>query len=404
VIWLVGLPLVANRFHVISYSSLVVNPLLLLPVSLALYAGMGTLVVGWVFSPVARVLGYVCERNLWLIESIVESFQSQGWSCAWTAGPSNFSLPFFYVGLLFCLTVKGLSRRGVAAVGFGFAWLMLGWWLPAKVANWQNDGAVTCTFVDVGHGSGVLLQFPDGQNWLYDAGSLGAANFGAKNIAGVLWHDHVDHLDVVVISHADSDHFNSLARLAEQFSIGRLMISESMRSSRSSQVQGVIGKLESMGVPVEVISRGDRWETGGDVEVSVLSPIGQGFGGNDNADSIVLLVDSGGRKILLPGDLEQGGLKFLLAQPLIDCDVVMAAHHGSPHSEPEQFMAWSTPEWVVISGGGKRVTEAMELRFAGPASKRHVLRTDQAGAVQVKVDTDEVTVEHWRTDRWLRCD
>ena len=404
VIWLVGLPLVANRFHVISYSSLVVNPLLLLPVSLALYAGMGTLVVGWVFSPVARVLGYVCERNLWLIESIVESFQSQGWSCAWTAGPSNFSLPFFYVGLLFCLTVKGLSRRGVAAVGFGFAWLMLGWWLPAKVANWQNDGAVTCTFVDVGHGSGVLLQFPDGQNWLYDAGSLGAANFGAKNIAGVLWHDHVDHLDVVVISHADSDHFNSLARLAEQFSIGRLMISESMRSSRSSQVQGVIGKLESMGVPVEVISRGDRWETGGDVEVSVLSPIGQGFGGNDNADSIVLLVDSGGRKILLPGDLEQGGLNFLLAQPLIDCDVVMAAHHGSPHSEPEQFMAWSTPEWVVISGGGKRVTEAMELRFAGPASKRHVLRTDQAGAVQVKVDTDEVTVEHWRTDRWLRCD
>ena len=97
-------------------------------------------------------------------------------------------------------------------------------------------------------------------------------------------------------------------------------------------------------------------------------------------------------------------MDFLLAQPLIDCDVVMAAHHGSPHSEPEQFMAWSTPEWVVISGGGKRVTEAMELRFAGPASKRHVLRTDQAGAVQVKVDTDEVTVEHWRTDRWLRCD
>ena len=404
VIWLVGLPLVANRFHLISYSSLVVNPLLLLPVSLALYAGMGTLVAGWLFSPAARVLGYGCERNLWLIESMVESFQSQGWSYAWTAGPSNFSLVFFYAGLLFCLTVKGLGRRGVVVVVFGFAWLVLGWWLPAKVTMRQNDDAVICTFVDVGHGSGVLLQFPDGQNWLYDAGSLGAADFGASNIAGVLWHDHVDHLDAVVISHADSDHFNSLGRLAEQFSIGRLMISESMRNSRSSQVQGVIGKLDSMGVPVEIISRGDQWETGEDVEVSVLSPIGQGFGGNDNADSIVLLVDSGGRKILLPGDLEKGGLDFLLAQPLIDCDVVMAAHHGSPHSEPEQFMAWSTPEWVVISGGGKRVTDAMELRFAGPASKRHVLRTDQAGAVRVEVDADEITVECWETDRWVRCD
>ena len=49
VIWLIALPLVANRFHLISYVSLLVNPLLLLPVSLALYCGMGTLVFGWFF-------------------------------------------------------------------------------------------------------------------------------------------------------------------------------------------------------------------------------------------------------------------------------------------------------------------------------------------------------------------
>jgi len=273
---------------------------------------MGTLVAGWLFSPAARVLGYVCDRNLWLVESIVASFQTQGWSYAWTSGPSSFSLPFFYAGLLFCLRVKGLSRRGVAVVGIGLVWLMLGWWLPAKVANWRNDGEVICTFVDVGHGSGVLLQFPDGQNWLYDAGSLGAADFGAKNIAGVLWHEHVDHLDAVVISHADVDHFNSLARLAEQFSIGRLMISESMRNSRSLRVQRLINKIESRGVPVEIISRGDKWKAGSDVEVSALSPIEQGFGGNDNADSIVLLINNGGRKILLPGDLEKSGLEYLL--------------------------------------------------------------------------------------------
>ena len=107
---------------------------------------------------------------------------------------------------------------------------------------------------------------------------------------------------------------------------------------------------------------------------------------------------------MLPGDLEKGGLEFLLAQPVIDCSVVMAAHHGSPHSEPEQFMAWSTPEWVVVSGGGKRVPEAMGQRFLSSASKRRVLRTDQVGAVQVKVDTNGVTVEHWGIDRWVQCD
>ena len=410
VVWLVAMPLVANRFHVVSYSSLVVNPLLLFPISLALYFGMGTLVVGWCFSPAARVLGYLCDRNLWLVETLVESFQAQGWSFAWTAGPGDFSLAVFYAGLLGCLNVKTVGRRGGTLLLFGLAWLVLGWWLPAKFVNWQRDESVVCTFVDVGHGTGVLVQFPDGQNWLYDAGSLGAAGFGASNIASVLWHEHVEHLDTVVVSHADADHFNSLARLSEQFSIGRLLISKSMRDSRSSQVQSLIGEIESLGVPVVTVGRGDQWMAGEGVKVSVLAPTAEGFGGNDNADSVVLLVADGQRKLLLPGDLEKDGLEFLLSQPVIDCDVVMAAHHGSPHSDPERFMEWSTPEWVVVSGGSKRVSDAMAQRFlrsaaagvAEAASKRHVLRTDRSGAVQVKLGVDQITVEHWKADRWVR--
>ena len=404
VIWLIALPLVANRFHLISYVSLVVNPLLLLPVSLALYFGMATLVVGWMFSPVARVMGYFCDRNLWVIESIVDSFQAQSWSHAWTAGPSNFSLACFYSGALFCLNIKPVSRRGLAVLLFGVSWFAFGWWLPAKFESWRTDDAVTCTFVDVGHGTGVLLQLPDGQNWLYDAGSLGSADFGAANMAGVLWHEHVQHLDTVVVSHADVDHFNSLSRLAEQFSIGRLLISNSMLNSNSAQAQRLIQKFESLGIPVCTVSRGDQWEAGPNATVSVLAPLNQRFEGNDNANSIVLLVDSGGRKLLLPGDLEQDGLEFLLAGPGIDCDAVMAAHHGSPHSDPQRFMAWSTPEWVVISGGSKRVTGATEQRFLEPTSGRQVLRTDQSGAVKIRLGADQVTVQHWETDRWVQCD
>ena len=115
----------------------------------------------------------------------------------------------------------------------------------------------------------------------------------------------------------------------------------------------------------------------------------------------------------MPGDLEKDGLEFLLSQPAIDCDVVMAPHHGSSHSAPERFMAWSTPEWVVISGGNKRVSEAMERRFLAPVpvselmtqeSKRHVLKTGRSGALQVKLDADQVTVAHWEADCWVRVE
>ena len=404
VIWLIALPLVANRFHLISYVSLLVNPLLLAPVSFALYFGMGTLVVGWLFSPAARLTGYACDRSLGLIEWIVGAFQAQGWSHGWTAGPSNFSLVCFYVGLLFCLNSKRISQQGLAVALFGLAWLVMGWWLPAKIESWSADEAVICTFIDVGHGTGVLLQLPDGQNWLYDAGSLGAGNFGAANIAGVLWDQHVQHLDTVVISHADADHFNSLSRLAEQFSIGRLLISNTMRNSDSTQAQRLIRKFESLGIPVCSVERGDQWDAGPNAKISVLAPVARGFDGNDNANSIVLLVDSGGRRLLLPGDLEREGLDFLLSQPAIDCDVVMAAHHGSPHSHPQQFMEWASPEWVVISGGSKRVSEAARQSFRTPASNRRVLGTDQSGAVEVRMGAAEVTVQHWETDHWVRCD
>ena len=64
VIWIVAAPLVANRFHLVSYVSLLVNPLLLLPVSLALYCGMGTLVVGWIFQPGGEGAGLFVRSQL----------------------------------------------------------------------------------------------------------------------------------------------------------------------------------------------------------------------------------------------------------------------------------------------------------------------------------------------------
>ena len=41
----------------------------------------------------------------------------------------------------------------------------------------------------------------------------------------------------------------------------------------------------------------------------------------------------------------------LLAEEPTDYDVLLAPHHGSRRSNPPGLAAWSTPEWVVISGG-----------------------------------------------------
>jgi hypothetical protein len=39
-----------------------------------------------------------------------------------------------------------------------------------------------------------------------------------------------------------------------------------------------------------------------------------------------------------------------MEDPGLDCDIVLAPHHGSELSDPPGFAAWCTPEWVVMSG------------------------------------------------------
>jgi competence protein ComEC len=79
----------------------------------------------------------------------------------------------------------------------------------------------------------------------------------------------------------------------------------------------------------------------------------------------------------------------LLAEEPLDCDCILAPHHGSPRSDPAGFAQWSTPEVVVISGGRnvediptiERVKNSYRLRGA------EVYHTAEDGCVQVKIDS-----------------
>lgn len=400
-IWLVAMPMVAFRFHLLAPIALLVNPFLLLPIAWGLYAGLGVLVFGWFLPPAASVFGWICDRNLALIEWMIGAAQAVSWGHSWTPGPPGWAVSLFYGGIfLFCIyPVSRLHGRWLAVLLA--CWLSLCWWIPDRVVeqfNLRTDRSLTCTFIDVGHGTSVLIQLPDGKNVLYDAGALGAAEFGARNIAGVLWSERINHLDAVVLSHADVDHFNAMTRLAEQFSIGGVYVTPQMMASPSSAVMRMFDVFKLHQIPIHLVSAGDELPWGEATTAHVVGPPIQGTGDSDNSDSLVLLIDYQGRKILLPGDLERAGLALLLNLPPVDCDVVMAAHHGSANSMPEALMEWSTPEFVIISSGSQRVSEKTVARFQGP--HRESFRTDQSGAVRVVIRRSEVEVRRWNDHPW----
>jgi competence protein ComEC len=84
-----------------------------------------------------------------------------------------------------------------------------------------------------------------------------------------------------------------------------------------------------------------------------------------------------------------------MAELPYDCDVLLAPHHGSRRSDPPGFAAWSTPEWVVISGpGGDEVQPVVQTYERAGA---YVMNTKEHGSVRFSITPGGMKLVTWRT-------
>ncbi|WP_131282382.1 ComEC/Rec2 family competence protein [Blastopirellula marina] len=382
-IWLVALPLIASRFHLISPAALLYSPPLMLVTSIALAAGLAVCVVSPFSSWLAYPAALLCDGSLhWLAVGVSSADALPGGSI-WVAGPSEWWTCGWYL-LLACVAIAVRQWgwpliRGGAILG---GWCALGLFVAIASTGRAADEELRCTFVSVGHGTSVFVEFPDGSNLLYDCGRLGSPRRATESVSALLWSRGVTHLDAVVISHADGDHYNGVPGLLERFSVGRVYVSPVMFERESAGLRFLRESIAAAEIPLATLQAGDRLAVGADVSVFVLHPTARGVLGSDNANSLVLLIEAFGRRLLLPGDLETPGLEGVLREEPIDCDLVMAPHHGSAGSDPARFLAWSNPEIVVVSGSvsDRQRATAQTIDFGA-----QVWHTAKSGSVTVRV-------------------
>jgi len=394
VVWITALPLVVYRFHVVSLVAVPISPAVWIVVVLAMWSGFFMIVVGWLIPPVGALCGAICSLSLGWLEGLVAWGESLPAGHFWAPGPVWWWVLGFYIGLLAAM----IWGRALAPPRWQLAtlcvWILVGL-APPLSRNAARDG-FECSFVAVGHGACVVLEAPTGETVLYDAGALGAPEYATQTIASYLWHRGIRRIDGVVISHADVDHYNAVPGLLERFRVGAVYVSPMMFEGirRPGDGPDVLREaIRTAGVPIREIWSGDRLRVGPELTLHVLHPPRRGVLGTDNANSITLAVESGGRRVLLPGDLESPGLEDVMAELPYDCDVLLAPHHGSRRSDPPGFAAWSTPEWVVISGGsGDEVRPVVQTYEEAGAS---VARTSDRGTVQFSILAGEMKMATW---------
>jgi competence protein ComEC len=413
-VWVLTAPLVAMRFHVVSPVGLLLNPLVAPFIPLAMAWGFLCLALAPVSSTLAGLCGGLCDATLWCVSGIVGWAASVPGGHVWVTGPPHWWVAGWYLLLplvLLCLPIERLTRINTWAAAAA-VWIGIGLAGAAALPLLDSQPApLRVVVAAMGHGCGIVVRSPTGRVLVYDAGRLGAPGAARRGMESVLWSEGVSRIDTLVLSHADTDHFNAVPELLERFAVGEVVVSPAFLRSDSGAVGEVLRRIHARRIPVRPVAAGDEWPCDPLCRVRVLHPAPEeedcqveGAPAADNEASLVLAVEAAGRRMLLTGDIEgSAAARFVSADP-DSCDVVVAPHHGSITSLPPEVARATRPDWVLVSGiGGSRwhdVRRAYEQASADRAA--NVVKTggSDGGAIALEFTAAGVRVEQFSAGRW----
>ena len=203
--------------------------------------------------------------------------------------------------------------------------------------------------LDIGQGDAFVLQSGD-TAILVDAGAAVAQRFdrGRQIVVPALRASGIAHLDLVIVTHADSDHRGGIPAVLRQISVGRVWLPFGGREDPA--FQDLIATAERQRVPIEARAASNHVESIGAIDLQVLWPPAFEPPSTRNAGSLVVRAEAGGRTVLFPGDLPRAEERRVLSRGVrLNADVLVVGHHGSRTSTGRRWLQAIQPELALVS-------------------------------------------------------
>lgn len=397
----------ALYFHRATVFALPANmlsiPLVALVASLGLVTFLFSLISPWL----ATVPAILTASLLHLLTSAIHSIAQTHLADVRVPGPTlaRSLAALVCVGLCCWLARRSKGWALGPAILLPCAALAVLW--PHSAAT--TPGLLEITAIDVGQGDSLLVVSPNGHTMLIDAGGPTGAAAHAENASGTpafdvgeevvspyLWSRQIRSLDVLVLSHAHSDHMGGMPAVLRNFHPRELWVAV---DPASDAYRDLLTEAAAHGTAVRHLRAPDNltWDSTA-IRVLAPSPTYTNPGAPTNNDSLVLRLQFGQSSVLLEGDAEAPSERTMLAAangepgapPLGPVTLLKVAHHGSRTSTiPELLDSLAPQDAIISSGKGNTFGHPRPEIIARLAQiHTHVFRTDEFGVTTFRLSPD----------------
>ena len=330
-------PLTVWYFGTVSILSMVANLLCLWVITILFCGIAATCLVGWIWLPAAKVLGWLFSWLVRYVLGIASCVAQFPFAAVYTE--SLFILLWVIVSYgLIALWVIRKKKRPMLLAGciviLLCAALLLSWGLP------QLD-SYRVTVLDVGQGQCILLQ-SGGKTYMVDCG--GSYDEDAADIAAeTLLSQGIRRLDGLILTHYDKDHVGGAQYLLQRIFADVLILPEGDKDQRWDPKLLAAHEGTTLRATEDIFL---RWDGG---ELRIFS---SWTTETSNESSMCVLFHTEKCDILITGDRSSVGEEILLLmEDIPQLDALIVGHHGSEKSTSETLLAATRPKLALISVG-----------------------------------------------------
>ena len=247
-------------------------------------------------------------------------------------------------------------------------------------------------FVDVGQGDSTFIITPKNKTILIDGGGSNTGSFdvGENTLLPYILDKGYNKIDLMIISHFDSDHVGGLLTILEEIKVEKVLTAK--QEEQSENYKRFLNIVKEKNIPVIVGKRGDKINIEKDLYLDILFPESEQIEENViNNNSLVFNMHYNNFSMLFTGDIEEIAEKRIIEitnKSRLKADIIKIPHHGSKTSSSRELLEIVLPK-IALIGVGK------DNLFGHPSSetidkldglKIKTYRTDINGEIMINVN------------------